>query len=115
PSELTVRTMIDEARATAFEGSAPFQVGVTAGLRPLPAWKKTADFTFVQVSYSLDALLRWRDANEPSGPVYAGVMVIASAAMARRLAATIPDIEIPAALVEAVDRDPHAGVEAACV
>jgi 5,10-methylenetetrahydrofolate reductase len=35
--------------------------------------------------------------------------------MARRLAATIPDIDIPADLVEAVDRDRHAGVEAACV
>src|SRR6185369_676535 len=93
-SELTVRTMIDETRGTTFEGRAPFQVGVTAGLRPLPSWKKTADFTFVQVSYSIDALLRWRDANEPAGPVYAGVMVLASAAMARRLAAAIPDIEI---------------------
>jgi len=114
-SELTVRAMMEEARDTSFDGSAPFQVGVTTGLRPLPAWKKTADFTFVQVSYSLDALLRWREATEPAGPVFAGVMVLASAGMARRLASTIPDIEIPADLVEAVERDPHAGVEAACL
>jgi len=114
-SELTVRAMMDEARDTTFEGLAPFQIGVTAGLRPLPAWKRTADFTFVQVSYSVDALLRWRDANDAPGPVFAGVMVLASAAMARRLAATIPDIEIPARLVDAVDRDPDAGVEAACL
>lgn len=111
-SELTVRAMIEETRSLDY-GS--FRVGVTAGLRPLPAWKKTADFTFVQVSYSVEALLRWRDANEPGGPVYAGVMVLASAAMAGRLAATIPDIDIPADLVEAVDRDRRAGVEAACV
>jgi methylenetetrahydrofolate reductase (NADPH) len=111
-SELTVRAMIDEARATDI---GPFQVGVTAGLRPLPSWKQTADFTFVQVSYSLDALLRWRETNTPAGPVYAGVMVLASATMAHRLAATIPDIEIPSHLVDAVERDPHAGVEAACL
>ena len=31
--------------------------------------------------------------------------------MARRLAATIPDIHIPDALIDAVTRDPQAGVE----
>jgi hypothetical protein len=41
-------------------------------------------------------------------------MVLASAAMARRLAATIPDIEIPASLAVQVARDKMAGVEAAC-
>ena len=49
-----------------------------------------------------------------SGPVYAGVMVLASAAMARNLAGTIPDIDIPQDLVSAVERDRNAGVEAAC-
>ena len=48
------------------------------------------------------------------GPVYAGVMVLASAGMARNLAAAIPDIDIPAELVEAVERDRAAGVAAAC-
>ena len=47
-------------------------------------------------------------------PVYAGVMVLASAAMARRLAAAIPDIEIPGWLAGKVARDKMAGVEAAC-
>jgi 5,10-methylenetetrahydrofolate reductase len=47
-------------------------------------------------------------------PVYAGVMVLASAAMARRLAASIPDIAIPDELVRRVGADPVAGVEAAC-
>jgi methylenetetrahydrofolate reductase (NADPH) len=116
--ELTVRTMIDEARRMgqepAFRGTAPFRVGVTAGGRPLPAWKRAADFVFCQVSYSNDALLRWRESVDVDVPVYAGVMVLASGGMARRLAATIPDIEIPAALVDDVTRDPQAGVHAAC-
>ncbi len=117
-SELTVRAMIDEARAVtaapAFDGIPAFRVGTAAGLRPLPAWKRTADFVFVQVSYSVEALLRWRDANPVDVPVFAGVMVLASAGMARRLAATIPDIDIPTHLVEQVARDSKAGVEAAC-
>lgn len=118
-SELTVRTMIDEARATAgsdaFAGIAPFRVGVTAGLgRPLPGWKQSSDFAFVQVSYSVDALLRWRDENPVDIPVFAGVMVLASVAMAERLRAAIPDIHIPPDLVEQVRIDPAAGIEAAC-
>jgi 5,10-methylenetetrahydrofolate reductase len=41
-------------------------------------------------------------------------MVLASAAMARRLAAAIPDIEIPGWLAGKVAHDKMAGVEAAC-
>jgi 5,10-methylenetetrahydrofolate reductase len=66
------------------------------------------------VSYSVESLLSWREANEVDGPVYAGVMVLASAGMARNLAAAIPDIDIPGELVEAVERDRAAGVAAAC-
>jgi 5,10-methylenetetrahydrofolate reductase len=117
-SELTVRTMIEETRAAAedpmFTGLAPFRAGVTCGLRAVPTWKATADFVFAQVSYSLESLLRWRESVQVSGPVYAGVMVLASAAMARNLAGTIPGIDIPADLVTAVERDRNAGVEAAC-
>jgi 5,10-methylenetetrahydrofolate reductase len=69
---------------------------------------------FVQVSFSLDALLRWRDANPVDMPVYAGVMVIASAGHAQRLSAAIPDIDIPADLVERLDGDRLAGVESTC-
>src|SRR6266581_3352636 len=69
-----------------------------------------AAFIFSQVSYSADAQLRWRDANPTGVPVYAGVMVLASAAMARRLAATIPDIEIPGWLTGKVASDKMAGV-----
>jgi 5,10-methylenetetrahydrofolate reductase len=117
-SELTVRTMIEEARGAAedptFAGCRPFRVGVTSGLRPVPAWKSAADFAFVQVSYSVDALLRWRESTCLQVPVYAGVMVLASAGMARNLAATIPDIDIPDQLVDKVERDRDAGVDAAC-
>ncbi|MFI9560362.1 methylenetetrahydrofolate reductase [Nonomuraea endophytica] len=117
-SELTVRAMIEEARGAAedpaFEGCSPFRVGVTSGLRPVPAWKRAADFVFVQVSYSLGSLLRWRESVEVDIPVYAGVMVLASAGMARNLAAKIPDIAIPDDLVAAVERDRDAGVDAAC-
>lgn len=117
-SELTVRAMIDEARRLGdepeFAGVTPFRVGAAAGLRPLPAWKRTADFLFAQVSFSLDALLLWREANPVEVPVYAGVMVIASPGHAASLAAAIPDIEIPASLAERVAADRLAGVDAAC-
>src|SRR5882724_6009588 len=103
-SDLTVRSMIEEARECA-------QDGVFAGS---PAWRRAADFVFTQVSFSVDTLLRWRDANPVDLPVYAGVMVLASAGMARRLAASIPDIEIPGWLAERVAADPGAGVDAAC-
>ncbi|RKS70862.1 5,10-methylenetetrahydrofolate reductase [Actinomadura pelletieri DSM 43383] len=113
-SELTVRAMMDEARDAVFPGCEPFQVGVAAGLRKVPEWKRAADFMFVQVSYSMEKLLRWRESVGVDGPVYAGVMVLASAGMARRLAGAIPDIEIPEELVNAVERDRAAGVAAAC-
>lgn len=71
--DLTVRSMIEETR----EFSPGVRIGAAAGLRPLPVWKRAADFLFVQVSFSLEALLRWRDANQVEVPVYAGVMVLA--------------------------------------
>ena len=59
-SELTVRSMIEEARTStaadpAFAGVPPWRIGVAAALRPLPRWKQTADFIFTQVSYSAEA------------------------------------------------------------
>jgi 5,10-methylenetetrahydrofolate reductase len=117
-SELTVRSMMAEARAVGTDPElgcpAPFRVGVTSGLRPLPAWKREADFLFVQISFSLEALLRWRDSVRVDIPVYAGVLVVPSRRMAERLAASIPDVDVPPALLDALDRDPAAGVTAAC-
>ncbi|MEU1728656.1 methylenetetrahydrofolate reductase [Nonomuraea sp. NPDC005692] len=109
-SDLTVRSMIEEARGF----SPAFRVGAAAGLRPLPAWKRAADFLFAQVSFSVEAQVRWREANQVDVPVYAGVMVLASERHARTLAAAIPDIALPGELVERVAADRMAGVEAAC-
>jgi methylenetetrahydrofolate reductase (NADPH) len=116
-SELTVRSMLEHARvateAAPFAGTRPFRLGATTRLTAVPAWKRSADFLFVQVGFSLDRLLTWRDAVDPGVEVYAGVMVVASATMARRLVATVPDIDIPDELIRAVEADPDAGVEAA--
>jgi methylenetetrahydrofolate reductase (NADPH) len=116
-SELTVRAMLEEGRR--FEPARaprtrPARFGATAGLGSLPAWKHEADFLFVQIGFSLEPLLRWREPTDVLVPVFAGVMALASVGMARSLAASIPDIAVPPALVEGVERDPNAGIEAAC-
>jgi methylenetetrahydrofolate reductase (NADPH) len=115
---LTIGRMLEEIRAftdgPAFDGSAPFRLGVTSRLAPLPATKQSADFVFAQVSFSIDLLLRWREQVAFDGPVYAGVMVLASAPMAQKLATDIPEIDIPDAWIAAVDADRDAGVELAC-
>ncbi len=115
-SELTVRAMIEEGRnfAPAQTGPVPMRFGAAAGLGSLPGWKREADFLFLQIGFDLGALLRWRDSVDLNMPVYAGVMTLASPAMARTLASSIPDITIPADLVERVSKDPMAGVHAAC-
>jgi 5,10-methylenetetrahydrofolate reductase len=116
--ELTVRSMVEELRTfsatPAFQLDRPFRAGVTTRLTPLPAWKRAADFLFVQVSFSLDALVAWRETLDFDGPVYAGVLVLASAAMARKLDADIAQIGLPQAWVDAVERDRDAGVDLAC-
>src|SRR3954469_4140330 len=114
--DLTVRTMLAEARrfGASTEGSTTrWRLGVTSALRPLPAFKREADFLFAQVCFDVDALLAWRATLAFSGPVYAGVMVIASGAQARKVSADIPQLAVPPAIIEAVDRDPSAGVKVA--
>ena len=111
-SELSVREMIEEVRA--FGGDAPFRAGTVTGLGAVPAWKRAADFVLVQVSFSVEALLRWRDRAALDVPVYAGVLVVASERMAKRLHDDIRGVDIPEALIAAVARDPNAGVDAAC-
>lgn len=116
-SELTVRSMMEHARSatesTSLAGVRPFRLGATTRLKPLPAWKQVADFLFVQVGFSLDRLLAWRETIDTDADIYAGVMVVASAGMARRLLATVPDIEIPDSLVRSVESNPDAGIDAA--
>jgi methylenetetrahydrofolate reductase (NADPH) len=116
--DVSVRRMIEEIRTFGsgdlFDGRPPFRVGVATGLTALPSFKADADFVFAQISYSLDELLRWRESFTFDGQVYAGVMVVASAGMARKLAAENAQLTVPAGVVERVERDPQGGVALAC-
>ncbi len=78
-------------------GGPAMRFGAATGLRPLPAWKQAADFLCVQIGFSLDDLLAWRASVAVGVPVYAGVIVVASAGMARNL--TIPGLTVPPELV----------------
>ncbi|MDQ3569094.1 MAG: methylenetetrahydrofolate reductase [Actinomycetota bacterium] len=115
--QLTVNSMIDYLRGFSDEHQSRargFKAGVTTRLRPLPGWKRAADFLFVQVSFDLEDLLAWRDTVLFDGNVYAGVMVLPSASMARKLVAKIPEITVPAPWLDAIERDPSAGMELGC-
>ena len=115
-SELTVRTMLAEGRdvrrrpghrhahALRRGHRAAPPAGVEAGGRlPLRADRVLA---------STD-LLAWRaEVDDVDVPVYAGVIVVASAGMARNL--TIPGLTVPPDLVRRLERDRNAGVDAAC-
>jgi 5,10-methylenetetrahydrofolate reductase len=108
-SGLTVRWMLEECRTTL----TPMTVAVTSRLVRVPAWKLGADRIFVQVAYSVDELMRWRETVDFAGEIYAGVMVIPSAAMARRLGERIPQLRVPQRWIDAVEADPAAGVDMA--
>jgi 5,10-methylenetetrahydrofolate reductase len=114
--QLTVRSMIDELRRFGDEQGegGGFRAGVTTRLRPVPDWKRQADFLFVQVSFDVGALLAWRDTVRFEGSVYAGVMVLPSASMARKLMAAIPEITVPGSWMDAIEADRGAGVGLAC-
>ena len=116
-SELTVRTMLTEGRdyAGLLGGGTPMRFGAATGLRPLPGWKQAADFLCVQIGFSLDDLVAWRArvATDVDVPVYAGVLVVPSAGMARNL--TIPGLTVPPDLMRRLEAgDRNAGVDAAC-
>jgi methylenetetrahydrofolate reductase (NADPH) len=115
--DLTVRSMIEEARRFASDSTLsprPVRIGVSSRLGPLPAWKQTADFLFVQVSFSVEALLRWRETVDFDGPIFAGVMAPPSATTARKLSSDIPELAVPEPLLQALDADRDAGVDFAC-
>jgi 5,10-methylenetetrahydrofolate reductase len=110
-SDLTVRQMLAEARAYP---DAEFSLGVTVRCgAAAPSWKNEADFWLVQASYDVDRLAAWRRTVNYSGQIFAGVLVMASAKMASRIAADIPEIDVPAELVNAFEHDTDAGVKAA--
>jgi methylenetetrahydrofolate reductase (NADPH) len=113
-SDLTVRTMLQEGRAYAagLGPGTPMRFGAATGRGALPTWKHDADFLFVQIGFSLDELLSWRATIDVEVPVYAGVLVIASAGMARSL--DVPGVTLPSEMVERVERDPNVGVDLAC-
>jgi 5,10-methylenetetrahydrofolate reductase len=115
--DLTVRAMIAEARNFSENPTVTtkaLRVGAATGLRPLPAWKRDADFLFAQVGFSLEALLAWRAALEFDGPVYAGVMVVPSVSMARKLSVDVPELAVPEEVVRRIEQDRDAGVDLAC-
>jgi 5,10-methylenetetrahydrofolate reductase len=114
--DLTVRSMIAEARdfAERSELVEPFRLGAATGLRALPTWKQSADFLLTQVTYSIDELLRWRSSVEFDGPIYAGVMVLPSSSMARKLSADVPQLAVPPSIIGQLDQDGGSGVDIAC-
>jgi methylenetetrahydrofolate reductase (NADPH) len=115
--QLTVRSMLDELRtfaATPALTGRRLQAGVTTRLGPVPTWKADADALYTQVSYSIDELAAWRDSLDFDGPIYAGVMVLASPAHATKLGAQVPQLAAPPRWIEALERDRNAGVELAC-
>lgn len=115
--QLTVQSMIEELHRCAgslLPAGQRFRAGVAAGRGPLPGWKREADFVVAQVGWSLEELVTWRSTVEYEGPCYAGVMVVASAAMGRKLSAAIPQLAVPHRWLDAIDRDADAGVELAC-
>jgi methylenetetrahydrofolate reductase (NADPH) len=116
--DLTVRGMIEEVRSfgtgSLFQGYPDFHIGTTARAgRPL-TWRARADFLFVQISFSLERVIAWREALAFPGRVYAGVLVLASARMAQRVNASIPEIRIPSRIVDKLQDDPTLGIEIAC-
>lgn len=111
--DLTVRSMIDMAREFAEEQTMPIRIGVSCGLGAVPAWKHDADAWYLQVSYDLDAMVSWRAGVEFDGAVYAGVMALPSASMARKVGADVPQLAVPSYILDRLDADPDAGVELA--
>jgi methylenetetrahydrofolate reductase (NADPH) len=113
---LTVRSMISEARQFAHrpDVGAGFRIGVATGLQSIPTWKQEADFLLTQVSFSEEDLVRWRTTNEFAGPVFAGVMVLPSVSMARKLSSEVPQLAVPEPVIRRLDTDRDAGVAIAC-
>ncbi|MEJ2867887.1 hypothetical protein WCD74_08935 [Actinomycetospora sp. OC33-EN08] len=112
---LGVRAMLDETRAFADEHEVALRVGVVAPLgKPLARWKRAADVLWLPPAFSVEAVERWRSHAQVEVPVRAGVLVPTGPRMADGVARAIPDLELPAGLLDALDDDPDAGVDAAC-
>jgi 5,10-methylenetetrahydrofolate reductase len=114
--DLTVRSMIAEARRFSQrpEISNGIRIGVATRLGAIPSWKREADFLLTQVTFSAHDLIRWRSSCDFTGPVFAGVMVLPSAAMARKLSVDVPQLAVPGPIIERLDTDRDSGVAIAC-
>lgn len=116
--DLTVRGMIDEVKGFGngelFEGYPHFRIGTVTKVNRDLAWRRRADFVFVQISYNLDRLFSWAESLNFDGKLYAGVLVLASSRMAQRINAAIPDIRIPHTLIDKLDDSPEVGLDLAC-
>lgn len=107
---MTVRRMLAEVKDFAPD----VRVGVAADLtRPLPDWKRDADFLCIQLSLDALAVEQWCQDTGFDGRIYAGVVVFASDKMAVRLMDRIPGLVVPKALIHALAEDSTAGVAAA--
>jgi methylenetetrahydrofolate reductase (NADPH) len=107
---MTVRRMLAEVQRAAPD----LRIGVAADLtRPLPDWKRDADFLCIQLSFDPLAVIRWCEDASFDGPIYAGVVVFASDKMAIRLMDRIPGLVVPEALVQALAKGSEAGVDEA--
>jgi len=113
--DLSVRGMISEVRnfgtGALFEGYPDFKIGTVARTGKPITWRASADFLFVQITYAPHRLMEWRNDLDFDGSVYAGVLVLASARMARRINATIPEIRIPERIIDKLESDPGYGIE----
>ena len=107
---MTVRRMLAEVK----EFAPDVRVGVAADLtKPLPDWKRDADFLCIQLSFDALAVEQWCQDTGFDGRIYAGVVVFASDKMAVRLMDRIPGLVVPKALIHALAGDSTAGVAAA--
>lgn len=111
--DLNVRSMIDMAREFAREQDLPIRIGVSCGLGDVPAWKHEADAWYVQVSYDVATMAAWREGVDFDGAVYAGVMALPSATMARKVSAEVPQLAVPGEIIDRLEADPDAGVDLA--
>lgn len=115
--DLTVRGMMEEVRTygtgSLFSGFPNFKIGTSARWdRPL-AWRARADFLLTQITSEIGSLLRWREALDFDGRVYAGVLVLASSRMAARVNATVSGITVPQTIIDKLDGNPDLGVDLA--
>jgi 5,10-methylenetetrahydrofolate reductase len=105
--------MIDMARDFAEEQARPLRIGVSCGLGAVPAWKRHADVWYLQVSYDVDAMISWRSGIEFDGAIYAGVMALPSASMARKLSNDVPQLAVPRGIIDRLDTNPDTGIDLA--